>query len=68
MAIASSFLWIIGFALSVTLGPTLKIWTWAPTMLCFAVAAAIALPKGTGNIDISHPFFWSSFILVGNWL
>ncbi|MFN5205676.1 MAG: CHAT domain-containing protein [Pseudanabaena sp.] len=30
--------------------------------------AAIALPKGTGNIDISHPFFWSSFILVGNWL
>jgi filamentous hemagglutinin family protein len=30
--------------------------------------AAIALPKGTGNVDISHPFFWSSFILVGNWL
>jgi len=30
--------------------------------------AAIALPKGTGDVDISHPFFWSSFILVGNWL
>jgi filamentous hemagglutinin family protein len=30
--------------------------------------AAIALPKGIGNVDISHPFFWSSFILVGNWL
>ena len=30
--------------------------------------AAIALPKGTGDVDTSHPFFWSSFILVGNWL
>ncbi|MEA5487420.1 MULTISPECIES: CHAT domain-containing protein [Pseudanabaena] len=30
--------------------------------------AAIALPKGTENVDIKHPFFWSSFILVGNWL
>ncbi|MEE3718751.1 CHAT domain-containing protein, partial [Tumidithrix elongata RA019] len=29
---------------------------------------AIALPKGTGNVDLRHPFFWSSFILVGNWL
>ena len=29
---------------------------------------AIALPKGTENVDIRHPFFWSSFILVGNWL
>jgi filamentous hemagglutinin family protein len=29
---------------------------------------AISLPKGTGNVDIRHPFFWSSFILVGNWL
>jgi len=29
---------------------------------------AIALPKGSGNVDIKHPFFWSSFILVGNWL
>ena len=56
MAIASSFLWIIGFALSVTLGPTLKIWTWAPTMLCFAVAAAIALPNvfrdGLGRLNL----------------
>ncbi|WP_434686321.1 CHAT domain-containing protein [Pseudanabaena minima] len=30
--------------------------------------AAISLPKGTENVDIRHPFFWSSFILVGNWL
>ncbi|MCY7333312.1 MAG: CHAT domain-containing protein [Pseudanabaena sp. CAN_BIN31] len=30
--------------------------------------AAIALPKGSENIDLRHPFFWSSFILVGNWL
>jgi len=30
--------------------------------------AAIALPKGTDNVDVKHPFFWSSFILVGNWL
>jgi filamentous hemagglutinin family protein len=30
--------------------------------------AAIALPKGTENVDVKHPFFWSSFILVGNWL
>ncbi len=30
--------------------------------------AAIALPKGNENIDLRHPFFWSSFILVGNWL
>jgi len=30
--------------------------------------AAIALPRSTENVDIRHPFFWSSFILVGNWL
>ena len=30
--------------------------------------AAIALPNGIGNVDLRHPFFWSSFILVGNWL
>jgi filamentous hemagglutinin family protein len=28
----------------------------------------ISLPKGTGNVDLRHPYFWSSFILVGNWL
>lgn len=28
----------------------------------------IPLPKGLGVIDLSHPFYWSSFILVGNWL
>ncbi len=30
--------------------------------------AAIALPEGSESIDLRHPFFWSSFILVGNWL
>lgn len=56
MAIASSLLWIIGFALSVILGPTLEIWTWGPTMLCFAVAASIALPNvfrdGLGRLNL----------------
>jgi len=28
----------------------------------------IKLPTGAGEIDLSHPFYWSSFILVGNWL
>ncbi len=28
----------------------------------------IPLPDGSTNIDLSHPFYWSSFILVGNWL
>jgi CHAT domain-containing protein len=28
----------------------------------------IQLPTGIGDIDLSHPFYWSSFILVGNWL
>jgi CHAT domain-containing protein len=28
----------------------------------------IPLPLGLGSIDLSHPFYWSSFILVGNWL
>ncbi len=28
----------------------------------------IKLPIGTSEIDLSHPFYWSSFILVGNWL
>ena len=28
----------------------------------------IPLPTGSSDIDLSHPFYWSSFILVGNWL
>jgi CHAT domain-containing protein len=28
----------------------------------------IPLPAGLGLIDLRHPFYWSSFILVGNWL
>lgn len=45
MAIASSIFWIAGFILSVIMGPTLKIWTWGPAMLCFAAATAFALPN-----------------------
>ena len=28
----------------------------------------IPLPDALTDIDLSHPFYWSSFILVGNWL
>jgi CHAT domain-containing protein len=28
----------------------------------------IPLPTGSNDINLSHPFYWSSFILVGNWL
>ncbi|MEY3394073.1 MAG: hypothetical protein RL346_309 [Verrucomicrobiota bacterium] len=56
MAFVSALLWITGFALSAILGPTLKIWTWGPTMLCFAAAAAIALPDilrdGLGRLNL----------------
>jgi CHAT domain-containing protein len=30
----------------------------------------IALPRevaGVGRVDLSHPFFWSAFTLIGNW-
>lgn len=29
---------------------------------------AIPLNQVRGNIDLKHPYFWASFILVGNWL
>jgi O-antigen ligase/tetratricopeptide (TPR) repeat protein len=44
MAILSSILWIAGFVLSVTIAPQLRIWTWGPTMLCFALSTLVALP------------------------
>ena len=28
----------------------------------------VKLPEVGGKIDLRHPFYWSSFILVGNWL
>ncbi|MFN5855590.1 MAG: CHAT domain-containing protein [Pseudanabaenaceae cyanobacterium] len=28
----------------------------------------VKLPEAGANIDLRHPFYWSSFILVGNWL
>ena len=30
--------------------------------------SAVSLKKLTGDIDLKHPYFWASFILVGNWL
>ncbi len=44
MTAVSSFFWIIGFVLSVLIAPQLRIWTWGPTMLCFAVSTLLALP------------------------
>ena len=44
MTAVSSFIWIIGFALSVLIAPQLRIWTWGPTMVCFAVSTLLALP------------------------
>ncbi len=44
MAALSSILWIAGFVLSVVIAPQLRIWTWGPTMLCFALSTLFALP------------------------
>jgi O-antigen ligase/tetratricopeptide (TPR) repeat protein len=44
MAAATSILWIAGFVLSVVIAPQLRIWTWGPTMLCFALSTLFALP------------------------
>lgn len=44
MATVSSIFWVLGFILSVVIAPQLRIWTWGPTMLCFGLAAATALP------------------------
>ena len=40
MPIVSSIFWVLGLAFSVAIAPQLRIWTWGPGMLCFAVAAA----------------------------
>lgn len=45
MTAASALFWIAGFILSAIMGPTLRIWTWGPTMLCFAAATAFAIPN-----------------------
>lgn len=56
MVIASSIFWIAGFILSALMGPTLKIWTWGPSMLCFAAATAFAIPNiwrdGIGKFNL----------------
>jgi len=44
MAILSSLLWLIGLVLSVVIAPQLRIWTWGPTLFCFAMATGFALP------------------------
>jgi O-antigen ligase len=45
MTATSAIFWIAGFILSAVMGPTLKIWTWGPTMLCFAASTAFAIPS-----------------------
>jgi O-antigen ligase/tetratricopeptide (TPR) repeat protein len=40
MAVLSSLFWVLGLLISVAIAPQLRIWTWGPGMLCFAVAAA----------------------------
>ena len=56
MAIASSIFWIAGFILSAIMGPTLRIWTWGPAMLCLAAATACAIPNiwrdGMGKFNL----------------
>ncbi len=44
MAVISSIFWSLGLILSVTLGPQLRLWSWGPAMLCFAVAGLFAIP------------------------
>ena len=43
-AIVSSIFWVFGFVLSVVIAPQLRIWTWGPSMLCFALSLAAAIP------------------------
>lgn len=56
MPLASSVFWIAGFMLSALLGSTLRIWTWGPTLLCFAAATAFAIPQiwrdGLGKVNL----------------
>lgn len=44
MAVISSLFWILGLLFAVVIAPQLRIWTWGPAMLCFAVAAAASAP------------------------
>ena len=44
MASVSSVFWVFGFTLSVVIAPQLRIWTWGPAMLCFAISSAAAIP------------------------
>ena len=56
MAIASSIFWIAGFILSAIMAPSVRIWTWGPTMLCLAAATACAIPNiwrdGMGKFNL----------------
>jgi tetratricopeptide (TPR) repeat protein len=68
MTIASAIIWIIGFSLSVILGPTLNIWTWGPTMLCFSVATALTLPGiWRDHLVRLNPFILLSGLLTVTW-
>jgi O-antigen ligase/tetratricopeptide (TPR) repeat protein len=45
MAVLSSLFWVFGLLLSVVIAPQLRVWTWGPAMLCFAIAAAASAPQ-----------------------
>lgn len=45
MPVLSSIFWVLGFIFSVLIAPQLRIWTWGPSMICFALATVFALPR-----------------------
>lgn len=66
MAIASAIFWVLGFILSVTIAPQLRIWTWGPTTLCLGLSASLALPlmwrERKGSADLLLVVSASAFV------
>lgn len=56
MAIISAIFWVAGLTFAVVIAPQLRVWTWGPAMLCFALSALAVLPlvckerKNTGDL------------------
>jgi tetratricopeptide (TPR) repeat protein len=68
MAVASSVFWIAGFILSAIMGPTLKIWTWGPTMLCFAAATVCSIPNiWRGSLDKFNLYILLTGLATAAW-
>ncbi len=68
MAVASSVFWIAGFILSAIMGPTLKIWTWGPTMLCFAAATVCSIPNiWRGSLDKFNLYILITGLATAGW-